>query len=222
MRRTSARGRPNHFTAHPRSHPGCNMQRDMWVGIAWAGGLVVAMVSVFFHGLIVYAPTAFDVAWTDTEHEEVIEGERLDEGDSLVHTVAVPGTNVTRILVRLEWADDVGPANDEFSLSVEGPGDRSQAGSDDAGSIELRFDGADRPTIRTVEGANAEHALGQIERPNDAWEGDTEWTITVVLRAAPGSSGTADLGLDPQDDGANDYTLTVVWVTTDATLTQQP
>lgn len=197
------------------------MQREMWVGFAWAGGVVVAMVSVFFYGLTTYEPAVFEVTWDDREHEETVNGATLAEDDQRRHDFLVPGENITSLRIVLEWDDPVGPSNDEFELSLTGPDgvDAPQPARGKAGSIQLSMAFADPPTADRAEGASGDHALEQIERPDDPWEGDAAFAVTVRLVSAPGTGGTQDLGLDPQADGENDYVLRLVRVMTDATLT---
>lgn len=188
------------------------------MGLAWAGGLVLLMVAVFFYGLSVYEPERFEVRWTDTEHETSQSGATLNADQSRTHTFEADGTNVTRVRVVLGWTDAVGPDNDVFSLEVAGPGDRSNTATGNTGALTLTFMTDRVPDQTQVEGANAEHALEQLVRPDDLWSGLATWEVMVRLDSATGDAGTQGLGVDATADQGNDYTLRFIRVTSDATL----
>jgi hypothetical protein len=188
---------------------GPGVDREAWVGVAWATGFLVLMVSVFAYEYAKFDDGSFRLR--ETQLDLADHDGQLATGSADHHVVVLEGTTLIAVEATLTWTDDVG-SNDVFELEVEGHAEPYRtARSGSSGSISLRVEVA-----VAVEGTHAgadEHAARAAAHFEPGWRGEREWTVTIRLAEAPGAQAAPGVPVELTPDGANAYHLDIVAVT---------
>lgn len=183
---------------------GSRFNKDTVVGVTAAVILVAAMAGVFLYERAQFQEYA--VSWERQSVQTEEFSQTLSEGDSATHAVEATTSGMARLRAELTWSDGVGQA-DTFTLAVEAPNGTSVDDSGDSGTIELTPTVTPKPDLETASGRSLAEARQQVNASLSSTAGQGNWTVTVTLDDAPGTSGTGGVG--SQEDGAQDYTLTV-------------
>jgi len=195
------------------------VERETWVGIAWAVGLFAAMAGVFAYEAFTFELEEFHVAFEEESTSGQLAGPTLAVGATEQHKVPVESaTNLTRVVFTVEWTDSVEPA-DRFTVVVVGPGvNMTKQAADSNGRIVIEFLGVAPPEQDHIEGVDLAHAKDtDLPRAVVAQGFAGNWTVTVTLAnaeptASPGVGGLPDpmscgQPNQPDCDGSNGYTL---------------
>lgn len=183
---------------------GSSVSKDTMVGVAAAAVLVAAMAGVFLYERAQFQE--YPVTWEATSVQTIEESRTLSEGESATYDLEATTTAMARLRAELTWSDGTGQA-DTFSMAVEAPNGSSSDDSSDSSPLELTGEVTPEPDVATAAGRSPEEARQQANQSVTSTAGQGNWTVTVTLDSAPGTSGTG--GVNSQEDGANEYTVTI-------------
>lgn len=175
--------------------------------LAWTGLIALAFVGVVAFQLAGTPLTAYPVEWQQATYEPVTQDGTLEEGEQRDVEFTLDRPNVTQIQASVDWTDDTGEP-DRFRVTLVAPnGSRVARDDGTAGPIEATEVLTEVPDRETIRATSQKAARRQLVSDHATSPGGT-WTVTVELVEAPGTQAPAG-GPETQEDGANDFSLSV-------------
>ncbi len=202
------------------------MQKETWIGIAWAIGLFAAMGAVFAYEAATFELSEYPVDWQEVE-KTTTETRLLAEAGSARLTQTIPMVNLTWVEVEIVWTDSDVPS-DSFRLTLISPNGTTRTVNGNAGSLVATMPLATVPTQDSMKGVNHGHAK-ETDLPAIVGEGAMVWTAEVTLTAAPpnnnvqgdpvgGDCADVATAARPTCDGAQDFRIYWRWSNYHATF----